>query len=151
MIGNYCQNDLVFLPPEGQSPDDAGPVIVNGSTPSRKGEQPVLSEATRFLHIWIVHVRPRVLSRTSCRAASTRQSSSPSRSSRLLASRSRTRAIGFRQGRSRTPGWIDMAAPHEIRMLMDKEGNEAKAKCACQQKVYQHHFDMEILEAEFQW
>ena len=44
-----------------------------------------------------------------------------------------------------------MAAPHEIRMLMDKEGNEAKAKRACQQKVYQHHLDMEILEAEFQW
>ena len=33
-------------------------------------------------------------------------------------------------------------------MLMDKEGNEAKAKCACQQKVYQHHLDMEILEAK---
>jgi hypothetical protein len=31
------------------------------------------------------------------------------------------------------------------------EGNEAKAKRACQQKVYQHHLDMEILEAEFQW
>jgi hypothetical protein len=44
-----------------------------------------------------------------------------------------------------------MATPHEIRMLMDKEGNEAKAKRACQQKVYQHHLDMEILEAEFQW
>ena len=44
-----------------------------------------------------------------------------------------------------------MAAPHEIRMLMDKEGNEAKAKRACQQKVYQHHLDMEILEAGFQW
>jgi hypothetical protein len=44
-----------------------------------------------------------------------------------------------------------MAAPHEIRMLMNKEGNEARAKRACQQKVYQHHLDMEILEAEFQW
>jgi len=44
-----------------------------------------------------------------------------------------------------------MAAPHEIRMLMDKEGNEAKAKRACQQKVYQLHLDTEILEAEFQW
>lgn len=44
-----------------------------------------------------------------------------------------------------------MAAPHEIRMLRDKEGNEAKAKRACQQKVFQHHLDMEILEAEFQW
>ena len=40
---------LVFLPPEGQSSDDAGPVIVNGSTPSKKGKQPVLSEATRLL------------------------------------------------------------------------------------------------------
>ena len=44
-----------------------------------------------------------------------------------------------------------MAAPHEIRMLMDGEGNEAKAKRAFQQKVYQHHLDMEILEDEFQW
>ncbi|KAM0690061.1 hypothetical protein Q7P36_008828 [Cladosporium allicinum] len=111
----------------------------------------VLSEATRFLRIGNVHVRSRVLSRTSCRAASARQSPSPGRSSRLLASRSRTRATGFRQGRSRTPGWIDMAAPHEIRMLMDIKGNEAKAKCDCQQKVYQHHLDMEIPEAEFQW
>jgi hypothetical protein len=44
-----------------------------------------------------------------------------------------------------------MAAPHEIQMLREKEGNEAKAKRACQQKVSQHHLDMEILEAEFQW
>lgn len=44
-----------------------------------------------------------------------------------------------------------MAAPHEIRMLKDKEGNEAKAKRCCQQKVFQHHLDMEILESEFQW
>lgn len=44
-----------------------------------------------------------------------------------------------------------MAAPHEIRMLREKEGNEAKAKRACQQKVIQHHLDMEILDAEFQW
>ena len=43
-----------------------------------------------------------------------------------------------------------MAALHEIRMLMEKEGNEAKAKRGCQH-VYQHHLDMEILEAEFQW
>ena len=43
-----------------------------------------------------------------------------------------------------------MAVPHEIRMLMDIKGNEAKAKCDCQQKVYQHHLDMEIPEAEFQ-
>jgi hypothetical protein len=44
-----------------------------------------------------------------------------------------------------------MAAPHEIRMLMEKEGNEAKAKRMCQVKVYQHRLDMEILDAEFQW
>lgn len=44
-----------------------------------------------------------------------------------------------------------MAAPHEIRMLKEKEGNEAKAKRCCQQKVFQHHLDMEILESEFQW
>lgn len=44
-----------------------------------------------------------------------------------------------------------MAAAHEIRMLKEKEGNEAKAKRCCQQKVFQHHLDMEILEAEFQW
>jgi len=39
-----------------------------------------------------------------------------------------------------------MAAPHEIRMLMDKEGDDAKAKRACQQKVYQHHLDMESFQ-----
>lgn len=44
-----------------------------------------------------------------------------------------------------------MAAPHEVRMLREKEGNEAKAKRTCQTKVIQHHLDMEILEAEFQW
>jgi cell fate regulator YaaT (PSP1 superfamily) len=44
-----------------------------------------------------------------------------------------------------------MGFEQELRMLMDKEGNEAKAKRACQQKVYQQHLDMEILEAEFQW
>jgi len=44
-----------------------------------------------------------------------------------------------------------MAAPHEVRMLREKEGNEAKAKRTCQTKVAQHHLDMEILEAEFQW
>lgn len=44
-----------------------------------------------------------------------------------------------------------MAAPHEVRMLMDKESNEAKAKHTCQQKVLRHHLNMEILEAEFQW
>lgn len=44
-----------------------------------------------------------------------------------------------------------MPAPHEVRMLREKEGNEAKARRVCQQKVYQHHLHMEILEAEFQW
>ena len=36
-----------------------------------------------------------------------------------------------------SPDRVDIAAPHEIRMLMDKEGNEAKAKRACQQKEWQ--------------
>lgn len=44
-----------------------------------------------------------------------------------------------------------MAADREVRLLKDKEGNEAKAKRCCQQKVVQHRLDMEILEAEFQW
>ena len=44
-----------------------------------------------------------------------------------------------------------LASAHEIRMLTDKEGNEAKAKRACQQKVAHLHLDMEILDAEWQW
>ena len=43
-----------------------------------------------------------------------------------------------------------LAQPHEIHMLRDKEGNEAKAKRMCQQKVQEHHLNMEILDAEFQ-
>ncbi len=44
-----------------------------------------------------------------------------------------------------------LAQPHEIQNLRDKEGNEAKAKRVCQQKVMEHRLNMEILEAEFQW
>lgn len=43
-----------------------------------------------------------------------------------------------------------LAQPHEIHMLREKEGNEAKAKRMCQQKVAEHHLNMEILDAEFQ-
>ena len=43
-----------------------------------------------------------------------------------------------------------LAQPHEIHMLREKEGNEAKAKRMCQQKVSEHHLNMEILDAEFQ-
>lgn len=44
-----------------------------------------------------------------------------------------------------------LASAHEIRMLADKETNEAKAKRTCQQKVLHLHLDMEILDAEWQW
>lgn len=44
-----------------------------------------------------------------------------------------------------------LASAHEIRMLTEKEGNEAKAKRACQTKVLNLHLDMEILDAEWQW
>ena len=43
-----------------------------------------------------------------------------------------------------------LAQAHEIHMLREKEGNEAKAKRMCQQKVAEHHLNMEILDAEFQ-
>ena len=43
-----------------------------------------------------------------------------------------------------------LAQPHEVQTLRDKEGNEAKAKRVCQQKVVEHRLNMEILEAEFQ-
>ena len=43
-----------------------------------------------------------------------------------------------------------LAQNHEILMLRDKEGNEAKAKRVCQQKVDEHRLHMEILDAEFQ-
>ena len=43
-----------------------------------------------------------------------------------------------------------LAQAHEIQTLRDKEGNEAKAKRVCQQKVIEHRLNMEILDAEFQ-
>ena len=43
-----------------------------------------------------------------------------------------------------------LAQSHEIHSLREKEGNEAKAKRMCQQKVAEHHLNMEILDAEFQ-
>ena len=43
-----------------------------------------------------------------------------------------------------------VAQAHEIQSLREKEGNEAKAKRVCQQKVLEHRLNMEILDAEFQ-
>ncbi|EER43404.1 PSP1 domain-containing protein [Histoplasma capsulatum H143] len=43
-----------------------------------------------------------------------------------------------------------LAQSHEIQTLREKEGNEAKAKRVCQQKVAEHRLNMEILDAEFQ-
>ncbi|KAG9229606.1 hypothetical protein BJ875DRAFT_488759 [Amylocarpus encephaloides] len=43
-----------------------------------------------------------------------------------------------------------LAQNHEINSLRDKEGNEAKAKRVCMQKVKEHGLHMEILDAEFQ-
>jgi len=43
-----------------------------------------------------------------------------------------------------------LAQNHEILALREKEGNEARAKRVCQQKVKEHGLDMEILDAEFQ-
>lgn len=43
-----------------------------------------------------------------------------------------------------------LAQNHDILTLRDKEGNEAKAKRVCQQKVAEHRLNMEILDAEFQ-
>lgn len=43
-----------------------------------------------------------------------------------------------------------VAQAHEIQALRDKEGNEAKAKRMCTQKVKEHQLKMEILDAEFQ-
>ena len=43
-----------------------------------------------------------------------------------------------------------VAQQHEIQNLREKEGAEAKAKRACQQKVVEHRLRMEILDAEFQ-
>lgn len=43
-----------------------------------------------------------------------------------------------------------VAQTHEVDGLREKEGNEAKAKRVCQQKVKEHGLSMEILDAEFQ-
>jgi hypothetical protein len=43
-----------------------------------------------------------------------------------------------------------LAQAHEIASLRDKEGQEAKAKRVCMQKVKEHGLNMEILDAEFQ-
>ncbi|KAI1780463.1 hypothetical protein F4818DRAFT_6164 [Hypoxylon cercidicola] len=43
-----------------------------------------------------------------------------------------------------------LAQSHEIHNLRDKEGQEAKAKRMCMQKVKEHGLHMEILDAEFQ-
>jgi hypothetical protein len=43
-----------------------------------------------------------------------------------------------------------LAQNHEVQALRDKEGNEAKAKRVCMQKVKEHGLHMEILDAEFQ-
>ncbi|KAH6850875.1 hypothetical protein B0I37DRAFT_308275 [Chaetomium sp. MPI-CAGE-AT-0009] len=43
-----------------------------------------------------------------------------------------------------------LAQMHEVHALREKEGNEAKAKRVCQQKVKEHGLNMEILDAEFQ-
>ncbi|KAK0612885.1 hypothetical protein B0T17DRAFT_620272 [Bombardia bombarda] len=41
-----------------------------------------------------------------------------------------------------------LAQSHEVVALRDKEGNEAKAKRVCMQKVKEHGLNMEILDAE---
>jgi len=43
-----------------------------------------------------------------------------------------------------------LAQNHEVHSLRDKEGQEAKAKRVCMQKVKEHGLSMEILDAEFQ-
>ena len=43
-----------------------------------------------------------------------------------------------------------VAKPDEVHLLREKEGNEAKAKRVCQNKVSEHNLRMEILDAEFQ-
>ena len=44
-----------------------------------------------------------------------------------------------------------LASEHEIKMLAEKEGNEAKAKRTAQQKVQHLRLQMQILDAEWQW
>ncbi|KAF2812501.1 PSP1-domain-containing protein [Mytilinidion resinicola] len=43
-----------------------------------------------------------------------------------------------------------VAATHEVQVLREKEGSEAKAKRICQAKVAEHGLNMEILDAEYQ-
>ena len=43
-----------------------------------------------------------------------------------------------------------LAQSHEVNNLREKEGNEAKAKRVCMQKVKEHGLKMEILDAEYQ-
>lgn len=43
-----------------------------------------------------------------------------------------------------------VAGNHEIQVLREKEGSEAKAKRICQAKVAEHGLNMEILDAEYQ-
>lgn len=43
-----------------------------------------------------------------------------------------------------------LAQSHEVHALREKEGQEAKAKRVCMQKVKEHGLNMEILDAEFQ-
>nr|POE99499.1 uncharacterized protein pb7e8.02 [Quercus suber] len=70
----------------------------------------------------------------------------------MLANAPATVAGMTRESTSLKPKAIKrMASPHEVKMLAEKEGNEAKAKRTCQQKVAHLHLEMEILDAEFQW
>lgn len=58
----------------------------------------------------------------------------------------------FHQGEDAKPKLIKrLAFFHEVQNLVNKEGIEAKAKRACQQKVVDHQLQMEILDAEYQW
>ena len=60
--------------------------------------------------------------------------------------------MGMRENANLKPKAIKrLASQHEIHMLADKEGNEAKAKRTCQNKVSTLHLEMEILDAEWQW
>jgi cell fate regulator YaaT (PSP1 superfamily) len=43
-----------------------------------------------------------------------------------------------------------VAQAHEVQVLREKEGSEAKAKRICQTKVAEHGLNMEILDAEYQ-
>nr|POE62821.1 uncharacterized protein pb7e8.02 [Quercus suber] len=70
----------------------------------------------------------------------------------MLANAPATVAGMTRESTSLKPKAIKrLASPHEVKMLAEKEGNEAKAKRTCQQKVAHLHLEMEILDAEFQW